>query len=103
MVWSQLSDALAFKFSHFMLHMYVISVGSQGEYSDGGFSDSSYSRLRTYNRNPVRSNRNNRSANSYMSSPDIVSKITRLCMDQLSNVLKILKTDSKYDIILLLY
>ncbi|VDI28310.1 Hypothetical predicted protein [Mytilus galloprovincialis] len=50
------------------------SFGSQGEYSDGGFSDSSYSRLRTYNRNPVRSNRNNRSANSYMSSPDIPQK-----------------------------
>lgn len=51
------------------------SLGSQGEFSDGGFSDSSYSRLRTYNRNSVRSsNRNNRSANSYMSSPDISQK-----------------------------
>ncbi|CAC5424498.1 CCDC61 [Mytilus coruscus] len=51
------------------------SLGSQGEFSDGGLSDSSYSRLRTYNRNSVRSsNRNNRSANSYMSSPDIPQK-----------------------------
>lgn len=49
------------------------SFGSQGELSDGGMSDSSYTRLRNYNKNTGR-NRNNRSGSSYFSSPEIPKK-----------------------------
>ncbi|XP_022328744.2 centrosomal protein CCDC61-like isoform X1 [Crassostrea virginica] len=59
------------------------SFGSAGELSDGGFSDSSYSRLRVLNRHPPRSQggRNHQrngsvdsSKGSYLSSPDIPQK-----------------------------
>ena len=58
-----------------VIHLIWLSVGSAGELSDGGFSDSSYSRLRVLNRNP-RSSQNgsaNNSRNSYLSSPEFVS------------------------------
>lgn len=54
------------------------SFGSAGELSDGGFSDSSYSRLRVLNRNPPRNHQRNGSVDSskgsYLSSPDIPQK-----------------------------
>ncbi|XP_053405514.1 centrosomal protein CCDC61-like [Mercenaria mercenaria] len=57
------------------------SYGSQGEMSDGGMSDSSYSSLRNYNRGRPsrprsRSRQNERSAlsSAYLSSPDVPKK-----------------------------
>ncbi|XP_062617834.1 centrosomal protein CCDC61-like [Saccostrea cucullata] len=54
------------------------SFGSAGELSDGGFSDSSYSRLRVLNRNSQRNHHRNSSVESskgsYLSSPDIPQK-----------------------------
>ncbi|OWF48721.1 Coiled-coil domain-containing protein 61 [Mizuhopecten yessoensis] len=52
------------------------SFGSVGELSDGGMSDSSYSRLRTYNKNYTRNKRTEQQTNPYLSSPDVPQKTT---------------------------
>lgn len=56
------------------------SFGSQGDMSDGGMSDSSYTSLRIYNRNNHNSRRRSRKGNnsgassSYLSSPEVPKK-----------------------------
>lgn len=74
----------------FILIFNLTVVGSAGELSDGGFSDSSYSRLRVLNRQPPRSQggRNHQrngsvdsSKGSYLSSPDIVRLNALLLLD----------------------